>query len=50
MKSLSILTTAALSALAVAAPQKRQLADVIYSCTQPNTVALTFDDGPWIYA
>ncbi|KAF9260067.1 glycoside hydrolase/deacetylase [Marasmius fiardii PR-910] len=27
--------------------EKRQLASVITSCTQPNTVALTFDDGPW---
>jgi len=22
---------------------------VLYSCTQPNTIALTFDDGPYIY-
>lgn len=22
---------------------------VIYACTQPNTIALTFDDGPYIY-
>jgi len=27
----------------------QQLARVISSCTEPNTVALTFDDGPWIY-
>ncbi|KAF8811737.1 glycoside hydrolase/deacetylase, partial [Phlegmacium glaucopus] len=26
-----------------------QEARVISSCTTPNTVALTFDDGPWIY-
>ncbi|KAF8624383.1 hypothetical protein AX15_005902 [Amanita polypyramis BW_CC] len=24
--------------------------NVIYHCTVPNTVALTLDDGPWIYA
>jgi len=30
--------------------QKRQtLARVITKCTKPNTVALTFDDGPWVY-
>jgi hypothetical protein len=30
--------------------QSRQtLAQVIYSCTVPNTVALTFDDGPFFY-
>ncbi|CAE6435325.1 unnamed protein product [Rhizoctonia solani] len=27
----------------------RQLAQVITSCTVPNTVALTFDDGPYLY-
>ncbi|EDR03042.1 carbohydrate esterase family 4 protein [Laccaria bicolor S238N-H82] len=34
-----------------AAPQQRrqQKAQVVYSCTVPNTVALTFDDGPYIY-
>ncbi|KAH6919225.1 hypothetical protein BKA70DRAFT_1088206 [Coprinopsis sp. MPI-PUGE-AT-0042] len=31
-----------------AAGQRRR-AEVVYSCTVPNTVALTFDDGPWIY-
>jgi hypothetical protein len=25
------------------------LAQVIYGCAIPNTVALTFDDGPYIY-
>jgi len=30
-------------------PQKRGLAQVVYSCTVPNTAALTFDDGPWVY-
>ncbi|KAF9444693.1 carbohydrate esterase family 4 protein [Macrolepiota fuliginosa MF-IS2] len=30
--------------------EKRQtLARVITKCTKPNTVALTFDDGPWVY-
>ncbi|KAG7089302.1 hypothetical protein E1B28_011000 [Marasmius oreades] len=29
--------------------EKRQLASVITSCSEPNTVALTFDDGPWEY-
>ncbi|KAH6912251.1 glycoside hydrolase/deacetylase [Coprinopsis sp. MPI-PUGE-AT-0042] len=27
----------------------RRRAEVVYSCTVPNTAALTFDDGPWIY-
>ncbi|KAF8683313.1 Polysaccharide deacetylase [Rhizoctonia solani] len=27
----------------------RQLAQVITKCTVPNTVALTFDDGPYLY-
>ncbi|KAG7093315.1 hypothetical protein E1B28_006997 [Marasmius oreades] len=31
-------------------PVKRQLAQVFSNCTVPNTVALTFDDGPSIYA
>lgn len=59
-------TTICLSLLAcVAAPQKRAKAEVVYSCTKPNTVALTFvselpyfqniaaddlqDDGAWVY-
>ncbi|KAF9534020.1 carbohydrate esterase family 4 protein [Crepidotus variabilis] len=29
--------------------QKRQNAQVVTNCVKPNTVALTFDDGPWIY-
>jgi peptidoglycan/xylan/chitin deacetylase (PgdA/CDA1 family) len=29
--------------------EKRQLANVITQCTVPNTVALTFDDGPYSY-
>ncbi|KAG8690969.1 Carbohydrate esterase 4 protein [Ceratobasidium sp. 423] len=27
----------------------REAAQVITKCTKPNTVALTFDDGPWLY-
>ncbi|KAK0446151.1 carbohydrate esterase family 4 protein [Armillaria borealis] len=46
----SVFITLTLTAFATAAPQKRQLAQVVSSCTQPNTVALTFDDGPWEYA
>lgn len=46
----SVFITLTLTAFAIAAPQKRQLAQVVSSCTQPNTVALTFDDGPWEYA
>ncbi|TFL06508.1 carbohydrate esterase family 4 protein [Pterulicium gracile] len=39
-----------LSSVILAAPQPRALAEVVTTCTTPNTVALTFDDGPWIYA
>lgn len=52
----AIITTAVLSALASASPvdiEKRQssvpVGTVIYSCTQPGTFALAFDDGPYIY-
>jgi peptidoglycan/xylan/chitin deacetylase (PgdA/CDA1 family) len=40
-----------LAVLVSASPtEKRQsLAQVITKCTKPNTVALTFDDGPWYY-
>ncbi|ESK91757.1 carbohydrate esterase family 4 protein [Moniliophthora roreri MCA 2997] len=34
----------------LAAPSKRQLANVYTTCNQPNTVAFTFDDGPYIYS
>ncbi|KAM5363987.1 hypothetical protein ACJA88_013255 [Fusarium oxysporum] len=32
-------------------PKKREVSAgfAIYSCTQPNTIALTFDDGPFVY-
>ncbi|TFK36747.1 carbohydrate esterase family 4 protein [Crucibulum laeve] len=42
----------ALATLSSAVPtvEKRQsLARVVTSCTTPNTAALTFDDGPWVY-
>ncbi|TFK71517.1 carbohydrate esterase family 4 protein [Pluteus cervinus] len=35
--------------LALALTSFAQLAQVITHCTQPKTVALTFDDGPWVY-
>jgi peptidoglycan/xylan/chitin deacetylase (PgdA/CDA1 family) len=41
--------TTSLAAFAAAGPTKRALAQVITHCTVPNTVALTFDDGPYIY-
>lgn len=45
--SLAILSA---SLLVNAIPAKRQaLAQVITSCTVPNTAALTFDDGPYLY-
>jgi peptidoglycan/xylan/chitin deacetylase (PgdA/CDA1 family) len=47
------LTAAALFGLVAAHPSsgKRSLpvGQVIYSCTVPGTVALTFDDGPYDY-
>ncbi|KAF5374534.1 hypothetical protein D9615_009076 [Tricholomella constricta] len=39
----------ALAASASPAQKRQQLAQVITQCTVPNTVALTFDDGPWLY-
>ncbi|TFK95805.1 carbohydrate esterase family 4 protein [Pterulicium gracile] len=42
--------SAALLSIVSAAPQRRAPAQVITSCTVPNTAALTFDDGPWVYA
>lgn len=44
--------TLALAGLAAATPianNRRAAASVIASCTKPNTVALTFDDGPFDY-
>ncbi|KAG8712548.1 Carbohydrate esterase 4 protein [Ceratobasidium sp. 394] len=52
---LSLAAAAATSLLGVlAAPRNatllnRAAAQVITKCTKPNTVALTFDDGPWYY-
>jgi peptidoglycan/xylan/chitin deacetylase (PgdA/CDA1 family) len=52
---LSLAAAAATSLLGVlAAPTNATLlsrgaAQVITKCTKPNTVALTFDDGPWYY-
>jgi len=46
----SFLSVLSLSSLAFAAPsEKRSPGQVIYSCTKPNTAALTFDDGPFLY-
>lgn len=53
MKNASIVALLPFALLAAAAPgpvQKRQTAQVFTHCTRPNTVALTFDDGPYIYA
>ncbi|KDR67032.1 hypothetical protein GALMADRAFT_1133389 [Galerina marginata CBS 339.88] len=48
----SLVLSFVLSCLAVAAPvqiQKRAPAQLITKCTVPNTAALTFDDGPFLY-
>lgn len=49
----SPLVALCLVALVSASPTERRQggpsARVVTSCTQHNTVALTFDDGPWIY-
>lgn len=46
-----IVSALALASTVVAAPQPRApMAQVITKCTKPNTVALTFDDGPFVYA
>ncbi|KAF9263961.1 carbohydrate esterase family 4 protein [Marasmius fiardii PR-910] len=52
MKTASVVALLSYGLLASAAPRpvKRQTAQVFTHCTQPNTVALTFDDGPYIYA
>ena len=47
---LSLFLSALAATAAVASPvQPRQAASVIFGCTTPNTVALTFDDGPFAY-
>ncbi len=46
----SAFITLALATAAFSHPTKRQTGGVITSCTVPNTAALTFDDGPYIYS
>jgi peptidoglycan/xylan/chitin deacetylase (PgdA/CDA1 family) len=41
--------TLALAAFAAAVPARRAPAQVVTKCTVPNTAALTFDDGPYVY-
>jgi hypothetical protein len=43
---LSILLT--VDAIPANLTERRSLAQVITRCTKPNTVALTFDDGPYV--
>ncbi|ESK85392.1 chitin deacetylase [Moniliophthora roreri MCA 2997] len=53
MKLSTVLISCALFTVSstLAAPGKRQnLATVFTTCNKPNTVAFTFDDGPWIYS
>ncbi|KAF7761576.1 CAZyme family CE4 [Agaricus bisporus var. burnettii] len=50
----SFFVTFAFALLSLAAPatetlERRQRAQVINRCSTPNTAALTFDDGPYIY-
>ncbi|KAF4571654.1 Carbohydrate esterase 4 protein [Pleurotus pulmonarius] len=47
--SLFVAVALALFGCVSAAPQKRALAQVYSKCTVPNTVALTFDDGPYVW-
>ncbi|CAG7556383.1 unnamed protein product, partial [Fusarium equiseti] len=54
MRAFIILTSLSHLAMALTIPtkpKKRALASgvTIYSCTTPGTVALTFDDGPFVY-
>ncbi|KAH9481128.1 Chitin deacetylase [Psilocybe cubensis] len=52
MRSLNFVLAVVLPALVCSTPvvEKRQaLARVVTTCTKPNNVALTFDDGPWVY-
>jgi len=46
----SAFLTIAFATAAFSYPTKRQSGGVVTSCTVPNTVALTFDDGPYIYS
>ncbi|KAI4518118.1 carbohydrate esterase family 4 protein [Schizophyllum commune Tattone D] len=45
----SVLVAFVAAEVAIANPVKRQLAQVITDCVNPNDAALTFDDGPWNY-
>jgi len=47
--SLAIVSLSAFSPVHAAATQKRALANVVTQCSKPNQVALTFDDGPFVY-
>ncbi|KAJ8468381.1 hypothetical protein ONZ45_g17262 [Pleurotus djamor] len=50
LASLLVTLALAVSSFASVLPEKRQgLAQVYSKCTVPNTVALTFDDGPYVY-
>ncbi|KAF8972353.1 hypothetical protein BDZ97DRAFT_1936450, partial [Flammula alnicola] len=44
----TVIASLALSGIAQS-PEKRDKAQLITACSVPNTVALTFDDGPYIY-
>lgn len=46
---LSLFVTALAAGAAASPVAVRQAGSVIFSCTTPNTVALTFDDGPFAY-
>ncbi|KAK7443990.1 hypothetical protein VKT23_015387 [Stygiomarasmius scandens] len=56
MRLLHLFTLSLTSLAALALPaeheydKRQQLAQVITTCTTPNTIALTFDDGPYIYS
>jgi peptidoglycan/xylan/chitin deacetylase (PgdA/CDA1 family) len=48
----NLLAASSIAALALAHPQhieKRAAVAVIEKCTVPGVVALTFDDGPFVY-
>ncbi|KDR68479.1 hypothetical protein GALMADRAFT_256706 [Galerina marginata CBS 339.88] len=52
LAAISLVLSLTLSCIAVAVPaeiEKRGPAQLITKCTAPNTVALTFDDGPFVY-
>ncbi|KAK0473963.1 carbohydrate esterase family 4 protein [Armillaria novae-zelandiae] len=46
----SAFLTIAFAVTALSHPMERQTSGVITSCTVPNTAAITFDDGPYIYS